>query len=168
MKTKFLTALVAILMVSTAQAQMIPSFDIELGYSVSTSDANSIQSLRFVKDNGVSVHLDINTQGGYVPSGFAGGPNELGGLYIAYDHTVFQELMEGFSLQIAAGLIVDGMGDFGSTKWMNPQQSFKSTVRYSLPVEQVDANLELCYLFTSDPQRNGLFVGLSSRWSLFK
>jgi hypothetical protein len=165
---KFLIAIVALISVSTVQAQMIPAMDLELGYSVSVDGANSIQSLRYVKDNGLSVQLDINTFGGLIPNGFPGGPNEFGALYIGFEHTVFASLMEGITYEIATGLLYDGQGKILETSFSGGDLSFKNSLKYALPIDAVDAKLEVSHLFSSYLEQNGFYVGLSSRWSLFK
>ena len=165
---KLLIAIVALASVSTAQAQMMPAMDLELGYSVSVDGANSIQSLRYVKDNGLSVQLDINTFGGLIPNGFPGGPDEFGALYIGFEHTVFASLMEGITYEIATGLLYDGQVKISETSFSGGDMSFKNSLKYALPIDAVDAKLEVSYLFSSYLEQNGLYLGLSSRWSLFK
>ncbi|CAI8167794.1 MAG: Uncharacterised protein [Cryomorphaceae bacterium] len=165
---KLLIAIVALASVSTAQAQMLPAMDLELGYSVSVDGANSIQSLRYVKDNGLSVQLDINTFGGFIPNGFPGGPNEFGALYVGFEHTVLESLMEGISYEMATGLLYDGQGKISETSFSGGDLSFKHSLKYALPIEQIDTKLEASYLFSSYLEQNGFYIGLSSRWSLFK
>lgn len=165
---KLLIAIVALASVSTAQAQIMPAMDLELGYSVSVDGANSIQSLRYVKDNGLSVQLDINTFDGLIPNGFPGGPNEFGALYVGFEHTVLESLMEGISLEIAAGLLYDGQGKISETSFSGVDLSLKNSLKYALPIDAVNAKIELSYLFSSYLEQNGLYLGLSSRWSLFK
>ena len=164
---KLLIALVTFAAATTVQAQILPSFDLELGYSVSADGSNSIQSLRYVKDNGLSVQLDINTNDGLFPSGFPGGSNEFGGVYVGFEHSVLEGLMEGLSFELATGFITDVRYEMAANKLSNSGLSFKNSMKYALPIEQVDAKLELSYLLTSLTEQNGLYIGLSSRWSLF-
>ena len=165
---KLLVAVVALICATNVQAQMLPAMDLELGYSVSVDGANSIQSLRYVKDNGLSVQLDINTFGGFIPNGFPGGPNEFGALYVGFEHTVLESLMEGISYEMATGLLYDGQGKISETSFSGGDLSFKHSLKYALPIEQIDTKLEASYLFSSYLEQNGFYIGLSSRWSLFK
>ena len=165
---KLLIAAVAFVCTTNVQAQMLPAMDLELGYSVSVDGANSIQSLRYVKDNGLSVQLDINTFDGLVPNGFPGGSNEFGALYVGFEHTVFASLIEGITYELATGLLYDGQGKILETSFSGGDLSFKNSLKYALPIDAVDAKLEVSYLFSSYLEQNGLYLGLSSRWSLFK
>lgn len=165
---KFLVAAIGLLCATNVQAQMLPSMDLELGYSVSVDGSNSIQSLRYVKDNGLSVQLDINTFGGFIPNGFPGGPNEFGALYVGFEHTVLESLMEGITYEMATGLLYDGQGKISETSFSGGDLSFKHSLKYALPIEQIDTKLEASYLFSSYLEQNGFYIGLSSRWSLFK
>jgi hypothetical protein len=112
--------------------------------------------------------LDINTFDGLVPNGFPGGPNEFGALYVGFEHTVLESLMEGISLEIAAGLLYDGQGKISETSFSGGDLSLKNSLKYALPIDAVNAKIELSYLFSSYLEQNGLYLGLSSRWSLFK
>ena len=165
---KLLVAAVALIFATNVQAQMLPAMDLELGYSVAVDGSNSIQSLRYVKDNGLSVQLDINTFDGLVPNGFPGGPNEFGALYVGFEHTVLESLMEGITYEMATGLLYDGQGKISETSFSGGDLSFKHSMKYALPIDAVDAKLEVSYLFSSYLEQNGLYLGLSSRWSLFK
>lgn len=165
---KLLVAAVAFICATNVQAQMLPAMDLELGYSVALDGSNSIQSLRYVKDNGLSVQLDINTFGGFIPNGFPGGPNEFGALYVGFEHTVLESLMEGISYEMATGLLYDGQGKISETSFSGGDLSFKHSLKYALPIEQIDTKLEASYLFSSYLEQNGFYIGLSSRWSLFK
>jgi len=165
---KLLVAVTALICATNVQAQMLPAMDLELGYSVSVDGSNSIQSLRYVKDNGLSVQLDINTFGGLIPNGFPGGPNEFGALYVGFEHTVLESLMEGITYEMATGLLYDGQGKISETSFSGGDLSFKHSLKYALPIEQIDTKLEASYLFSSYLEQNGFYLGLSSRWSLFK
>jgi hypothetical protein len=165
---KLLVAVTALICATNVQAQMLPAMDLELGYSVSVDGSNSIQSLRYVKDNGLSVQLDINTFGGLIPNGFPGGPNEFGALYVGFEHTVLESLMEGITYEMATGLLYDGQGKISETSFSGGDISFKHSLKYALPIEQIDTKLEASYLFSSYLEQNGFYLGLSSRWSLFK
>ncbi|MDA0843652.1 MAG: hypothetical protein O3C07_02900 [Bacteroidetes bacterium] len=165
---KLLVAAVAFICATNVQGQMLPAMDLELGYSVALDGSNSIQSLRYVKDNGLSVQLDINTFGGFIPNGFPGGPNEFGALYVGFEHTVLESLMEGISYEMATGLLYDGQGKISETSFSGGDLSFKHSLKYALPIEQIDTKLEASYLFSSYLEQNGFYIGLSSRWSLFK
>lgn len=165
---KLLVATVAFICATNVQGQMLPAMDLELGYSVALDGSNSIQSLRYVKDNGLSVQLDINTFGGFIPNGFPGGPNEFGALYVGFEHTVLESLMEGISYEMATGLLYDGQGKISETSFSGGDLSFKHSLKYALPIEQIDTKLEASYLFSSYLEQNGFYIGLSSRWSLFK
>jgi len=125
---KLLIAAVAFVCTTNVQAQMLPAMDLELGYSVSVDGANSIQSLRYVKDNGLSVQLDINTFDGLVPNGFPGGSNEFGALYVGFEHTVFASLMEGITYELATGLLYDGQGKISETSFSGGDLSFKNSL----------------------------------------
>ena len=165
---KLLVAVTALICATNVQAQMLPAMDLELGYSVSVDGSNSIQSLRYVKDNGLSVQLDINTFDGFIPNGFPGGPNEFGALYVGFEHTVLESLIGGISYDMATGLLFDGQGKVSKTSFSGGDLSFKHSLKYALPIKQIDTKLEASYLFSSYLEQNGFYIGLSSRWSLFK
>ena len=164
---KIFTTLLAMSFCAFAGAQSLSDFDLELGYSASIDAPNSMQSLRLVNESGVALHLDMFVSDAYVPSGFPGGPNELGGVYLAFNHDVFEGLMSGITYEIAGGLLADPQGDLTSIKFANPEMAFKHSLKYALPIGAVDAKLEASYMFSSAAHANGVFIGLSTRWSVF-
>ena len=76
--------------------------------------------------------------------------------------------MEGITYEMATGLLYDGQGKISETSSSGGDLSFKHSMKYVLPIDAVDAKLEVSYLFSSYLEQNGLYLGLSSRWSLFK
>jgi membrane carboxypeptidase/penicillin-binding protein len=93
--------------------------------------------------------------------------NLIVGVYVGFEHSVLEGLMEGLSLELATGFITDVRYVMAENKLSNSGISFKNSMKYALPIEKVDAKLELSYLLTSLTEQNGLYIGLSSRWSLF-
>ena len=164
---KIFTTLLLLSFCAFAGAQSLSNFDIELGYSASVDAPNSMQSLRLVKENGMALHLDMFTSEAYVPSGFPGGPNELGGLYIAFNHDVLEGVMSGMTYEIAAGLMVDSRNKLTNIDFADPEMAYKHSLKYALPIDAVDVKLEVSYMFSSAIHTNGVYVGLSSRWSVF-
>ena len=91
----------------------------------------------------------------------------VGSSYDFVDIMMVMSLMEGLSFEMATGFITDVRYEMAANKLSNSGISFKNSMKYALPIEQVDAKLELSYLLTSLSEQNGLYIGLSSRWSLF-
>ena len=166
MKKTFITLLVMSLY-SFAGAQSLSDFDLEFGYSVSVDAPNSMQSLRLVKENGMALHLDMFASEAYIPSGFPGGPSELGAVYIAFNHDVLAGVISGITYEIAAGVIVDARNKLTNIDFADSEMAYKHSLRYALPIDAIDAKLEASYLFSSAIHANGVYVGLSTRWSLF-
>ena len=164
---KIFTTLLALSLCTFAGAQSLSDFDLELGYSASVGTPNSMQSLRLVKDNGMALHLDMFVSDAYAPSGFPGGANEFGGIYFAFNHDVFEGLMPGITYEIAGGLLVDAQNKITEIKFVDPEMAFKHSLKYALPIDAVDAKLEASYMFSSATHANGVYVGLSTRWSIF-
>ena len=150
-----------------AGAQSPSNFDLELGYSASAQSPNSIQSLRLVSDGNFVLHLDMYAQDAYFPSGFPGGHNELGGVYAAFNQDILSNMISGLSYEMACGFIIDIQDKITQLQFANPEMGFKHSIRYALPIEAFDAKIEANYMFTSARQLNGLYVGLSSKWSIF-
>ena len=150
-----------------AGAQSFSNYDLELGYSASVQSPNSIQSLRLVSDGNFALHLDMYAQDAYFPSGFPGGPNELGGVYAAFTHDMLSNMVSGLSYEMACGFIIDNQDKITQLQFANPEMGFKHSIRYALPIEAFDAKIEANYMFTSATQLNGLYLGLSSKWSIF-
>ena len=164
---KIFTSLLALSLCTITGAQSLSDFELELGYSASIDAPNSIQSLRLVGDGNFALHLDMYAQDAYFPSGFPGGPNELGGVYAAFTHDMLSNMVSGFSYEIACGFIIDNQDKITQMQFANPEMGFKHSIRYALPIEAFDAKIEANYMFTSATQLNGLYVGVSSKWSIF-
>jgi len=164
---KIFTTLLALSLCTFAGAQSLSDFDLELGYSASVDAPNSMQSLRLINESGVALHLDMFVSDAYAPSGFPGGPNELGGIYLGFNHDVLEGLMPGITYEIAAGLLVDAQNKIAEIKFVDPEMAFKHSLKYALPIDAVDAKLEASYMFSSATHANGAYVGLSTRWSIF-
>jgi hypothetical protein len=126
-----------------------------------------MQSLRLVNEKGVALHLDMFVSEGYAPSKFPGGKNELGAVYLAYNHSVLKGLMSGITYEIAAGLLVDAQNKIAQIEFVDPEMAFKHSLKYALPINAVDAKLEASYMFSSATHANGVYLGLSTRWSIF-
>ena len=164
---KLYSTLLILTLSTVAGAQSLSNYDLELGYSASAQSPNSIQSLRLVNDGNFSLHLDMYAQDAYFPSGFPGGPNELGGVYAAFNQDILSNMISGLSYEMACGFIVDIQDKVTQLQFANPEMGFKHSVRYALPIEAFDAKIEANYMFTSATQLNGLYIGLSSQWSIF-
>ena len=80
---------------------------------------------------GIALHLDMFVSDAYVPSGFPGGPNELGGVYLAFNHDVLEGLMPGITYEIAGGLLVDPQGELTNIKFANPEMAYKHSLKYA-------------------------------------
>ena len=164
---KLYSTLLVLSFCTYAGAQSLSNYDLELGYSASAQSPNSIQSLRLVSDGNFALHLDMYAQDAYFPSGFPGGPNELGGVYAAFTHDMLSNMVSGFSYEMACGFIIDNQDKITQMQFANPEMGFKHSIRYALPIEAFDAKIEANYMFTSATHLNGLFIGLSSKWSIF-
>ena len=150
-----------------AGAQSLSNYDLELGYSASALSPNSIQSLRLVSDGNFTLHLDFYAQDNYFPSGFPGGSNELGGVYAAFNQDILSNMVSGLSYEIACGFIIDIQDKITQLQYANPEMGFKHSIMYALPIKAIDAKIEANYMFTSAKQLNGVYIGLSSKWSIF-
>ena len=164
---KIFTTLLALSLCTITGAQSLSDFELELGYSVSIDAPNSIQSLRLVSDGNFALHLDIYAEDAYFPSGFPGGSNELGGVYAAFNQGILSNMLSGLSYEMACGFIIDIQDKITQLQFANPEMGFKHSIRYALPIEAFDAKIEANYMFTSATQLNGLYIGLSSKWSIF-
>ena len=164
---KLYSTLLALSFCAFAGAQSFSNYNLELGYSASAQSPNSIQSLRLVNDGNFALHLDMYAQDAYFPSGFPGGPNELGGVYAAFNQDILSNVFSGLSYEMACGFIIDIQDKITQLQFANPEMGFKHSVRYALPIEAFDAKIEANYMFTSATQLNGLYVGVSSKWSIF-
>lgn len=164
---KIFTTLLAMSLCVFAGAQSLSDFDLELGYSASINNPNSMQSLRLVNDKGLALHLDMFISEGYAPAKFPGGPNEHGAVYLAFNHDVFEGLLPGITYEIAAGLVADSQNKIAEIKFTDAELAMKHSLKYALPINAVDAKLEASYMFSSATFANGVYLGLSTRWSIF-